>query len=357
MLKNNWAVAFSGLLNQFRYIVNFNCCYYNISEYLIKVGVHVLGETILLNKKILVSGADGFIGTHLCNLLRGHGVNVIGLGRTFTESKKNLAEDHVLDITNKLKLRELVQDIQPDYVVHLAAAKIRSVKLSDYRIGYETNFIGSLNLVEACQELANFSRFIFLGSCDEYGCQSVPFEESSREAPVSAYGVTKLAVTQLLQTLARAKGFPAVILRPSVVYGPGQNVDMFLPALIQTLLSGERFKMSQGEQTRDFLYIEDLVNAIMQALISPKALGRVINISSALPLRIDGLATKIAQLIGAESEMLLDIGALDYRVGEAMNYWAKNSLAGDLLDWFPRIPIDEGLRLTINSVRATRVIN
>lgn len=301
---------------------------------------------------VLVTGAGGFVGGHLCQALHAQGARVVGFVRSHGALKRHVGEQHVIDISDRERVLELIQDIRPDMVVHLAAAKNRSVDMPEYRAGYEANLLGALNLVEACQELTALTRFVFLGTCEEYGQQAAPFDESSREFPVSAYAVTKLAVTQLLQALARAHGFPAVILRPTIVYGPGQDVSMFLSALIKSLVSGERFGMTRGEQTRDFVFIDDMVSAIMRALEAPDALGRVINVSSALPVRIDKLARKVASLIGSGAESLLDFDARDYRHGEAMDYWASNSRAKELLDWSPNVLLEDGLRQTISSFRA-----
>lgn len=313
----------------------------------------------LQGKRVLVTGAGGFVGSRLCQVLYAQGALVVGFVRSLREQERHLADQHVVDISDRVRVRGLVQLVQPELVVHLAAAKNRSLALAEYRVGYEANLLGTLNLIEACQELTTLARFVFLGSCEEYGGQAVPFDESSRESPVSAYAVTKLAVTQFLQTLARANGFPAVILRPSIVYGPGQSTDMFLPALIRALVSGGRFGMSWGGQTRDFLYIDDLVSAVVKALDAPNVPnvhGQVINVSSALPIRIDDLARKTARLIGLEAESLLDFGAQGYRPGEAMNYWAKNSLAGTLLDWVPLVSLEDGLRQTIDYFRAVTTV-
>lgn len=312
--------------------------------------------TNLQNKRVLVTGASGFVGSPLCQALKARGALVTGFVRSPASAVQySFVEQRVGDISDRTQVRQLVQDIQPDLVVHLAAAKNRSLDLPGYRSGYETNLLGALNLIEACQELTSLVRFVFLGSCEEYGRLTAPFDESSRECPVSAYAVTKLAVTQLLETFARSNGFPAVILRPSVVYGPGQNTDMFLPSLIKALVSGERFGMSLGEQTRDFLYIDDLVTAILQALSVPDVQGQVINVSSALPIRIDDLAKKTARLIGKETETLLDLGARGYRPGEAMNYWASNLRAQKLLNWAPCVSLEDGLRRTIAYFRDIKI--
>lgn len=304
------------------------------------------------DKCVLVTGAGGFVGSHLCQALYAQGARVVGFVRSHGARKQNVAEQHVVDISDRGRVLKLIQNIRPDMVVHLAAAKNRSIDMAEYRAGYETNLLGSLNLIEACQELTTLTKFVYLGTCEEYGQQPAPFNESCRESPVSAYAVTKLAVTQLLQAFARARGFPAVILRPTIVYGPGQDVDMFLSALIKSLVSGEQFEMTRGEQTRDFLFIDDMVNAIMRALEVPETLGQVINVSSAFPVRIDELARKVARLIGHGAESLLDFGARGYRQGEAMDYWASNLRAKELLDWTPSVLLEDGLRQTISHFRA-----
>ena len=307
----------------------------------------------LQEKRVLVTGASGFVGSHLSRVLYAEGARVVGFVRERTTRKEYLIDQHVLDMSDRVRVRQLVQEVHPELVVHLAASKNRTIDQAEYRSGYDANLFGTLNLIEACRELNHLVRFMFLGSCEEYGYQPTPFDESVRESPVSVYGVTKLAVTQLLQTLARAKGFPAVILRPSIVYGPGQTAEMFLPALIQTLLKGERFAMSQGTQTRDFVYVDDLVNAIVLALNAPGIQGQVINVSSAIPIRIDDLARKAARLIAPNAEKLLDFGSRPCRPGEAMNYWAKNLRAETLLGWEPHISLEDGLLQTIAYFRAT----
>ena len=250
-------------------------------------------------------------------------------------------------------MRKVVQTLRPELVVHLADPKIRGIDMPSYRKGYDISLIGSINFIEACAELSNIKKFVFLGSCEEYGYQKTPYEESAREYPVSAYGVSKLAVTKLLEALAQTIDFPSVILRPSVVYGPGQKTDMFLPALIKTLLSNERFSMTSGKQTRDYLYIKDLIEAIVQTLIISNINGRIINVSSAKPIHIADLAIKVEKLIGCGAETLLDFGKKEYRPWDTMNYCATNLLAKELLDWSPSVSLKDGLRQTIESFHSS----
>ena len=298
------------------------------------------------NKRVIVTGASGFIGQHLCKALFEKGATVVGFTRS-TLDNQYLSEQYDLDILDEMAVKQTIHAIQPELIVHLAASTNRGVDTVAYREGYKTNLFGSLNLINACQDVLALTRFVFLGSADEYGQVPPPFIESDKEAPITAYGASKLAVTEMLRTLSRSNKFPGVTLRPTIVYGPGQDDSMFLPALIRALVAGRNFEMSLGEQTRDLVHIDDLVKAIMSALLAPSLCGDVINISSAKPIRIDSLAKMTANILGDEAGKLLKFGAKDYRSADTMEYWASNVLAKKLLGWSPGVSLGEGVKQTI----------
>ena len=253
-----------------------------------------------------------------------------------------------MDIRDKKNVLHIIKKINPHYVVHLASAKCRLNELDSYRQTYETNVIGSINLVQSCLKLNDLRKFIFLGSCDEYGSHSIPFFEYQKEIPNNVYGHSKLATTKLLQILNKTKQFPSVILRPSVIYGPYQKTDMFLSSLIYALINKKNFAMSLGEQTRDFIYIDDVVYSIIKTLESNDIInGKIINISSGKPVKIKNLAIKVAQLVGQNSFKLIDFGAIGYRESETMEYWADNQSAKELINWSPLFPLGKGLKKTI----------
>jgi UDP-glucose 4-epimerase len=303
------------------------------------------------SKRILVTGANGFIGRHLCKTLYSSGAYVFGMVRQIHKNECYLSEQYTANIYDQQAINRVIEEVKPEIVIHLAGEKQRARDIAGYRTNYETNLIGSLNLIEACQKEVNLRAFLYIGSCEEYGLHQPPFDEDMREEPVSTYGVTKLAVTQLLQTLTRVSSFPAIILRPSIVYGPGQSTDMFIPDLIKTLLSGAEFEMTLGEQTRDFVYIDDVLDAIMKACYLESLGGQVVNISSNSPVYINELAKNIANMISPATIKLLKIGAKPYRPSETMNYWANNTLALELLGWKPRVMIDAGLKTTLSCYR------
>lgn len=300
---------------------------------------------------VLISGVTGFIGRHLAGALNVSGARVYGLSRA---GAPDFAEGHcfVCDISDRPHVNEIIYEIRPSYIFHLAANKARSAEIEDFRRCIDQNLIGTLNLLEACQLSSCKPRFITLGTCEEYGGADAPYFEMMREMPVSAYSCSKVAATQLLQTFHRIHGFPVVVLRPSLAYGPGQGDEMFLPALIRSLLRGQRFAMSRGEQTRDYVYIDDVIAATLQAAVCSDATGQVINISSGEPSRIVDVTKLVVGLIGNNVESLLDIGKIEYRQGEAMNYWADRTKAKQLLDWEPNVALRDGLARTVEHYRA-----
>lgn len=304
----------------------------------------------LKDATVLITGATGFIGRHLARTLVASGACVHGLSR----GASDFAGEHsfVCDVTDRARVNEMVSEIRPAYIFHLAANKARRAEIEDFRQCFDENLIGTLNLLEACLASSDVSRFVTLGTCEEYGGADAPYFEATREVPVSAYSCSKVAMTQLLQTYHRIHGFPVAVLRPSLAYGPGQGDEMFLPALIRSLLSGQRFAMSRGEQTRDFVYIDDVVDALLLAAVRPEAIGQVINISSGTPTRIVDVTRLAVDLIGNGVEALLDIGKIAYRQGEAMNYWADRTKAGQLLGWEPSVGLHDGMARTVAYYRS-----
>lgn len=299
---------------------------------------------------VLITGISGFLGRALASTLNAQGVTVTGVVRDAAQLE--LIEGAVCgDITDRAFVSGLIQQIRPGIVFHLAANKARTGGIEDFRQGIEDNLIGTLNLAEACIGKPYVQRFVAMGTCEEYGHSAVPFLEDMRESPVSAYSFSKTASTHLLQTLHRTHDLPVVVLRPSLAYGPGQATDMFLPALIQSLLESEHFAMSGGQQTRDYVYIDDLIEAVILAATLPGVLGKVINISSGVSVLLKGMALLAARKIGANAEKLIGFGEKNYRPSEIMEYVASCKEAERTLGWKPRTSFDEGLTVTIEHYR------
>lgn len=302
-------------------------------------------------KVALITGISGFIGKHLAATLRDRGVKVVGVKRNPEQLEQIDGAIICGDITDRAFVSDIVQEYQPDAVFHLAANKSRIGGIEDFRQCLEDNLIGTLNLAEACVDKPFVQRFVAMGTCEEYGQSTVPFIEEMRESPISAYSLSKTASTHLLQTLHRTHQLPVVVLRPSLAYGPGQAADMFLPALIQALLKNKPFSMSGGQQTRDYVYIDDLIEAVILAATLPGALGKVINVGSGVPVLLKDLALIVAQKVGVNAEELVELGTKCYRPNEIMEYVASYRAAERILGWSPKTSLEKGLNVTVEHYR------
>ena len=141
------------------------------------------------------------------------------------------------------------------------------------------------------------------------------------------------------------EGFPAVVVRPSIVYGPGQSDKMFLPLLASRIKSNLSINMTLGEQFRDFIYISDVINILLRLSLNQRlGVGEIFNISYGKSYSIKNVATKFANILKPNGEDLLNIGAIKYRNKEVMNYFVSNEKAKNLLNWYPQVNLDTGLR-------------
>lgn len=184
-----------------------------------------------------------------------------------------------------------------------------------------------------------------LGSSEEYGNNEIPFVETQREQPVSAYSAAKTAIVHFAQMLHRARGFPVVIVRPSIVYGPMQGGEMLIPSLIRSSILGNGFNTTPGEQTRDFIYIDDVIDGLIRAVAAQEAIGEIMNLGSGVERRIKDVIELVIKLSGSSIDV--NIGARPYRDGEIMRHQCSIEKAKRLLGWQPRVTLEEGLKETV----------
>jgi nucleoside-diphosphate-sugar epimerase len=294
---------------------------------------------------VLVTGAGGFIGGHLCALLHERGVEVHGTWRSNPPPAG--VEGHRVDLTQPEAVAACFDRVRPTLVFHLASP----VNLSRDPAAFTALRAGILDathhVAQGC--LAHGARLVAAGTCEEYGAQRAPFVESMQAMPVSAYSCLKLAATQWLLTLSRVAGLEATVVRPFLGYGPGQRSARLIPTAIQAALAGERFAITDGRQTREVNYVGDLAAGIAAAAAF-QAAGRVINIGGGPEISVRDLTRAIFEAAGADPA-LVETGALARRGGEVERFYGDHGLARDLLDHQPRVSLDEGLRVTIDHWR------
>lgn len=305
----------------------------------------------LIDKEVLVTGATGFIGSHLTRRLLNEGAKVHILIRE--DSNISRLEDIAGliniwrgDISDYGAVNLCIKHARPEIVFHLAANRnvAREISLVDTMI--ETNLKGTAYLIKALvEENSPLTCFINAGSSEEYGNGEIPFNETQREIPVSPYSASKVASTYFCQMFQRSFGIPIVTLRPFLTYGPGQVNDMFIPSLIRHCIRKEDFRMTSGEQTRDFIFINDVIEAFLLAASTPEAIGKIFNIGSGIEYSIKEVAEMILDMTGSPIKLFFD--SLNKRPGEANHFFCDNKKAKELLGWSPKIGLTEGLNKTI----------
>ncbi len=298
---------------------------------------------------VLVTGAEGFIGSAVVHALVQAGVQVhASIFDQSTLWRLQDVLDHIVlnttDITDAQAARNLIRRTAPVSVIHLAAAvdTRRDPKLFPRML--EVNVAGTWHMLEALRG-HSVRAAVFAGTAEEYGDNLAPFAESQRETPVSPYSWSKTAATHLVQTYHRLYDVPACVIRFSVTYGPGQDNELFIPALIRACLAGQALAMTSGEQTREFNYVDDITRGILRAAVTPEASGRVINLSAGQEYRLRDVAELVLAVTG--TSVRPRIGALPYRIHESMRHICAHEDGQRLLGWRPEVKLQEGLERTV----------
>lgn len=296
--------------------------------------------------RLLIVGGTGFIGKNLVihAVQADYKVSVLSLNKPAKNQSIKDVSYIQADITDVIALKNKLSDIIFDYVVNLSGYIDHSNFLEGGKQVLDMHFLGVQNIFQ-CLDWKQLKRFVQIGSSDEYGNLPAPQHEGLRESPISSYSLGKVASTQLLQMLHRTQDLPVVILRLFLVYGVGQDDKRFLPQVIQGCLSNNPFPVSAGKQLRDFCYIDDISQGILLSLTNDKVNGEIINLASGIPITIKEVVESVKSAVGQGKP---EFGKVPYRKGENMSLYADTSKASDLLDWMPKMILDEGIKRTVD---------
>jgi NAD dependent epimerase/dehydratase len=305
-------------------------------------------------RKVLVTGAAGFIGSHLAEELvrRDFGVrafvhyNSLGSHGWLDSSPREIRDQLDVfagDIRDPNGVRTAMKGC--DAVLHLAALIAIPYSYHSPDTYVETNITGTLNVLQAARDL-DVSHVVHTSTSEVYGtAQVVPITEEHRVQGQSPYSASKIGADQLALSFERSFGTPVTVVRPFNTYGPRQSARAVIPTIITQIAAGNRkVKLGSTHPTRDFNYVADSVDGFIAALGSKAGIGEVINIGSGFEISIGHTATTIAGLMGATIEIEQDAVRLRPERSEVDRLCASNAKAQKLLGWSPRVTGIEGLR-------------
>lgn len=315
----------------------------------------------LTGKKVLITGSEGFIGSHLTERLVELGAEVTALVQynsfnnwgwidTFDEKIKNSINVITGDIREYDNVKRMVKG--QDVVFHLAALIAIPYSYLSPMAYVRTNVEGTTNILEACRNY-DIQKIVHTSTSETYGTALyVPIDEKHPIQGQSPYSASKIAADKMAESFYRSFGTPVAVIRPFNTYGPRQSARAVIPTIISQILSGKReIRLGSLTPTRDFNYVKDTVEAFISVAESDKTIGQVVNVGSNHEISIGDLANKIIEIIGEDVNIICDEERFRPEKSEVNRLWADNKKIKELTGWQPKYTLDEGLKETIDWIK------
>jgi nucleoside-diphosphate-sugar epimerase len=295
-------------------------------------------QSRLAGKKILITGASGFIGSHLYPQLDKKGGEIHAVSRSQQKNENNGIHWWLGDLANIDTVRVLFRSIKPDYVFHLASYVKGARDLTNVMPTFRSNLISQVNLMTVASE-EGCERFITLGSMEE------PDIDSSRVVPSSPYSASKWAASAYSRMFHALYEFPVVILRVFMVYGPAQkDISKLIPYVILTLLKGENPKLSSGHRKVDWIYVNDVIDGILAVAEAPNIEGMTIDIGSGKLVSVQSVVQNLVDKIDPNIKPIFGVlqdRQMEHEIAADLNSTNKS------IGWNPKISLDDGLIYTV----------
>jgi NAD dependent epimerase/dehydratase len=311
----------------------------------------------LRNKRVLVTGADGFIGSHLVQQLIAEGCKVRafvyynsfnswGWIDSFSKQEKDAIEVFSGDVRDPNGVRTAMKDI--DIVFHLAALIAIPYSYHSPDSYVDTNVKGTLNILQAARDL-NVERVLVTSTSEVYGtAQFVPITELHPKQPQSPYSATKIAADGMAESFYRSFNLPVTIVRPFNTYGPRQSARAVIPTVITQLLAGAtELNLGDLRPTRDLLYVRDTVAGFVAAAKSNALLGHEVNLATQSEVSIKDLAQQIIHVLNPNARIVEDTQRLRPAKSEVFRLYGSNEKIKMLTGWTPTYSLKDGLLETI----------
>jgi len=299
-----------------------------------------LRRDALVRQRILVTGATGFVGRHLCRRLVALGVTTYGLSRSASAATVPAGVTPIAaDVTQHAAMVEALEHVRPSHVLHLAAVGATEPFLPIEEAN-RVNLTGTIHVLEASRAVG-IKRFLHVGTAYEHLA-------ASASHPHNPYVASKVAAWSFWQAFIQQHALDAAAVRLYYVYGP-QQVRGLIPAAVQAAQHHERFEMTPGEQWRDFVYVTDVIDALLAALIAPNVCGQTYDIGTGRGLQVKTAVQRIFEIMESRGQYVL--GAIAYRPHEEMKLIADPAAAHCDLNWRAQISFEEGIVKTIEAYR------
>ncbi|MBA7473769.1 UDP-glucose 4-epimerase [subsurface metagenome] len=315
---------------------------------------------MLESKRVLVTGAGGFIGSHLTERLVDLGAQVTAFLRY--NSRADEAMIGLLPPEKKKKIRIIYGELRQSETVKRAMKNIDIVfnlaALISIPYSYlhpqeviETNTLGTLNVLTAARE-EEVEKMVHTSTSEVYGtAQYVPIDEKHPKQPQSPYSASKIAADAIALSFYYSFNLPVAIIRPFNTYGPRQSDRAVIPAIISQALVKKKVLLGSTTPTRDFNFVSDTVEGFIKIAESENSIGEEINVGSGFEISIGDLAAKIVFFVGKEVKLIKNEKRVRPEKSEVERLLADNSKARKLLGWSPRVSLDAGLKMTIEWIK------
>jgi len=297
--------------------------------------------------KYLITGSTGFIGSVLLRKLinEGNEVHIILRKESHNWRIKDLLDKtiiHQSDLSKLDEIKTIIKKSSPDIIYHLATNGAYSYQNDANQI-IQTNFLGTWNLLQACNEI-DYKLFVNTGSSSEYGFKQYAMRETDIPEPNSYYSVTKASSTMLCSFIATQLNKPIVTIRPFSVYGPYEEPTRFVPTLMKSLMFNTEMKLVSPNTARDFIYVDDMVNAYLKINELKKHAGEVFNIGSGLQSTLGDFVNLSIKISGKTGNF--QWGAMNQRSWDSNTWVSDISKARAYLHWAPKVNLEEGIKLS-----------
>ncbi len=309
-------------------------------------------------EKILITGADGFIGSHLTEALVNHGYNVrafinynsfnsYGWLDKLTKEIKNKIEFFSGDIRDPNGVREAMKEV--DIVFHLAALIAIPFSYHSPDSYIDTNIKGTLNIIQAARD-NKVKRILVTSTSEVYGtAQFVPITETHPKQPQSPYSASKIGADAISDSFYRSFNLPITIVRPFNTFGPRQSARAVIPTIISQLLNGsEEIKLGDITPTRDLLYVKDTVSGFLKIAQCDELIGHEVNIATQTEISVGDLAQQLINKINPNAKIITDSVRIRPEKSEVFRLFGSNEKLKSYTDWNTKFTLEEGLMETID---------